>query len=362
MIAFDPHQDLGPRTAAGVAHGTLRWRPTMSLHPTTIPWCTYAANWQAGCSHASPGCDHCWAETTTARRLAPNPQAPARYHRGVTEGDSWTGRIEWDPQDLRDALNQLARMQRPCRIFLGDMTDLFHPQTPAEALEKFADYLGILTARWAPVQRHTFVLCTKRPEQLLAWQQEYFPAGLPDQVWALASVCCQGDADRMIPALLQVRGKVRGVSCEPLLGPVDLAPYLLSSDGFAATPDGPVHVDDGGSGLSWVIVGGESGPKARPMHPTWARGLRDQCEVLGTAVYFKSWGAWSPVKWSCCVDHERGLVTLGDDHRYPRRRMHEFPDGQLMARLVPGDFGDRLDDAKMRDNLDGRELREVPHA
>jgi protein gp37 len=218
--------------------------------------------------------------------MAPNPAAPSRYHCGVAAGDSWTGVIEWDPQDFNEAWSAIHRTRRPARIFLGDMTDLFHPASPRAALEALASALGR-----AP-ERHRYILCTKRPEQLLLWQREFFPDGLPETVWILASISTQADADRMVPTLLWVQARVRGVSAEPLLGHLNLLPYLFSTPAWRDVRHDRSH--DAKPALSWVIVGGESGPDARPMHPAWARRVRDQAVAAGVPYFFKQWGTWGP--------------------------------------------------------------------
>ena len=139
-------------------------------------------------------------------------------------------------------------------------------------------------------------------------------------VWLMATVCNQDEADRLIPILLEIPAAVRGVSIEPMLGPVNLMPHIFSEPGGEfRTHNGKrqircVKPSDGG--LHWVICGGETGPGARPMHPDWGRGLRDQCAAADVPFFFKSWGEWLPC--SQCADDpylERldPYTEIGDD-------------------------------------------------
>jgi protein gp37 len=155
-------------------------------------------------------------------------------------------------------------------------------------------------------------------------------------VWLGVSVEDQQWADIRIPALLATPAAVRWISAEPLLGPVDLV-QSINQDPLAA-----YHFRPGG--LDWVVVGGESGPGARPMHPDWARRLRDQCAAAGVPFLFKQWGAW--------VDEETGRNTIGEDSPVYRRtrgnnsvngdRMQVL-DQQLMVRVGKKAAGRELD-------------------
>lgn len=236
---------------------------------TSIEWATHTVNWLAGCTRVSPACQHCYAETMTAR-LAKMPQAPARYRDRVVEDRRWTGRISYDSAVLA---NGLGIVRRPgVRVFANSMSDTFHEHVPATSLTDLAEVIRALT----PSARGALMLLTKRPERMLAWQRKHFPAGLPAWVWVGCTVEDQQRADERIPVLLQVDAHVRYLSCEPLLGPIV----------FGA-------VGEGVALLSWVIAGGESGPKARPSHPDWFRSLRDQCAAANVPFHFKQWGEWA---------------------------------------------------------------------
>lgn len=269
----------------------------MSFHRTAISYADYAANWQAGCSHASPGCQRCWAERMSAR-LAANECAPDRY-RGlgaysyflrprvlaldnplaIVRDGHWTGNICWDRDAFERAWTQIDALRKPAAIFLGDMSDLFHEAAPATGLAALAGAL-----RRAP-GRHRYILCTKRPFRLLEWQRREFPSGLPASVIVLASVCCQTDADRMVPALLEVQAEFRGLSLEPLLERVELRPEWLP--GPAIMEPWALLGMTPRRGLHWLIVGAESGPGARPMSLAWVRSLRDQAQKAAAKFFYK---------------------------------------------------------------------------
>jgi protein gp37 len=182
------------------------------------------------------------------------------------------------------------------RVFCASMGDVFedHPQTGDARARLFTLIERTLWLDW--------MLLTKRPENIMDMIPIDWVPGLPDNVWIGTSVEDQQRADERIPALLDVPAQVRFLSCEPLIGPVDLQ-YVLGverMDVLESEPN-PWGVEmfatmQGrlGGGLHWVIVGGESGPGARPMHPHWARTLRDQCETAEVAFFMKQWGAWAP--------------------------------------------------------------------
>lgn len=275
------------------------------MSETKIEWATHTANWLAGCTKISPACQHCYAETMTAR-LATMPHAPARYREGVVSDRRWTGRIAYDADALRAAFDGLRNAKSPRRVFCNSMSDTFHADAPPESLADLAHAIRGLNQEYLltelPGRKGSFgeprvhsviMLLTKRPDLLLAWQREHFPDGLPPWVWVGCTVEDQRRADERIPSLLEVRAEVRFLSCEPLLGPIRLD-YVEHPDGswwgYLAGMDGDqTGYGMGGrtGGLSWIIVGGESGPGARPMHPEWARSLRDQCASAGVPFFMK---------------------------------------------------------------------------
>jgi len=261
-----------------------------------IEWTDATWNVVIGCDKVSPGCDNCYA-IRTAHRMQhnPNPAIAAAYAGTEADGD-WTGRINL----VEDRLDLPVRWTKPRRIFVNAQSDLFHPDVPDE-------FIARVWAVMARCQRHTFQILTKRHGRMRSLlNSDRFLDLMIDaikaqdvplmgdwplrNVWLGVSVEDQQRADLRVRALLGTTAAVRFLSCEPLLGPVDLTKAIEPN--FAASGWKDL------SGLDWVIVGGESGPGARPMHPEWARSLRDQCVDAGVAFHFKQWGEWAPAGYS----------------------------------------------------------------
>lgn len=228
----------------------------------------YTFNPWHGCVKVSPGCANCYA-LAIDRRFGRAVWGPAKTtpRMGMSE-NYWAQPRRWNEAALRDGT-------RP-RVFCASMADVFeeHPGV-VEWRKRLWETIGACDAM-------DWLLLTKRPENIMRlWS---FGLEWPN-VWFGTSVENQEQADKRIPELLKVPAKVRFLSCEPLLGPVDLTTdgYLSAGWTGAVLP-----------GISWVICGGESGPGARPMHPDWARSLRDQCVAAGVAFHFKQWGQFVP--------------------------------------------------------------------
>lgn len=241
-----------------------------------------------GCDRVSPGCDACYAITQANIRAAnPHPKVAAAFA-GLTErtdhGLDWTGRVNLLPERLE----QPFTWRKPRRVFVNSLADLFHDDVPTAFIAAVFDVM-----RRTP--QHTYQILTKRHARMRSLSHgATFGAGWPlPNVWLGASVEDQKWADIRIPALLDTPAAVRWISAEPLLGPVDLA-NVGPEPGFDALR----------SGLDWVVAGGESGPGARPMHPDWARSLRDQCQAASVPFFFKQFGAWGPAPWR--VEREPG--------------------------------------------------------
>lgn len=301
----------------------------MSTH-TTIEWTDATWNPVRGCSRVSEGCRNCYAERLAATRLAHTP-AYQGLATMTPDGPRWTGRVVFDPV----ALEQPLRWRKPRRVFVNSMSDLFH-----EGLtnEQIAALFGVMAA----CPQHTFQVLTKRPARMLHWfgfgidmrqcvlearctggvdigwplirNQWVEPRWPLPNVWIGVSVEDQATADARIPLLLETPAAVRFVSAEPLLGPVDLTGLRYELPGVVAVSTltrAPVMnalqgyaTNRGHTRLDWVIAGGESGPGARPMHPDWARSLRDQCAEAGVAFHFKQWGDWAPL-WDAYIEDAR---------------------------------------------------------
>lgn len=268
-----------------------------------IAWTERTWNPVIGCSKVSEGCRNCYA-IRMAHRLGANPQTP--QYKGLTQVKG--GKPEWTNKVycLEDRLLDPLSWKKPRMIFVNSMSDLFHEDVPDEFIDK-------VFAVMALCPQHFFQVLTKRPKRMAdylngvslvggtkgrtyRWDckadkyrtgdlNESIALEFPLQnVWIGTSIEDQETADERIPHLLQCPAVVRFLSCEPLLGAVYLT--RIHDDEIGATWD-VLEM-----GISQVIVGGESGPGARPMNPDWARSLRDQCASAGVPFFFKHWGEW----------------------------------------------------------------------
>lgn len=269
--------------------------------PTGIEWTEETLNPWVGCTPVSPGCANCYARRLVEGRLK------CRYLGGF-------GKLHFH----MERLEQLRHWTKPRMVFMWSMSDPFDDRVAPR-------YLFNTFREMAMAGQHTFQTLTKRPERM-NWIVTHFGNWWPSNVWAGVSVENQEWADKRLPLLAQVPAKVRFVSLEPLLGPVDLSPWLQRHHTMPGGELLPV--------LSWVIVGGESGPNARPMHPDWVRSIRDQCqEGGGVPFFFKQWGEWAPCGFipgleygQMVPDMQRigkkaaGALLDGKEHReWPRR-------------------------------------------
>ena len=224
---------------------------------SAIEWTHHTFNPWWGCTKVSAGCTNCYAETW-AKRYGHQVWGPRQARRTFSD-QHWQTPLKWNRQAL-------ARGER-MRVFCASMADVFedHPQIAFERQRLWRLIEATPALDW--------LLLTKRPEhmrQFAPWLDQW-----PLNIWAMTSVEDQAAAAERVPLLLDVPAAVHALSVEPLLGPLDLEPWLER--------------------LAWVIVGGESGSAARPLDPAWVRRLRDQCQEAQVAFFFKQWGAWAPV-------------------------------------------------------------------
>lgn len=259
---------------------------------TGIEWCDASFNPWWGCTKVSDGCKFCYADTLS-RRYGHDIWGP-KAERRFFGTKHWQEPLKWN----RDAEQEGQRR----RVFCASMADVFEQHMLPEVSGKQHEARCVL---WETIERTPWLdwlLLTKRPEHIrdmvpVRWLHEP-----PHNVWYGTSTENQEYADTRIPELLRVPAVVRFLSCEPLLGPVTLR---STPEGQRATTvrtwlEYNQRVQDGTfnpatySRIDWVIAGGESGPGARPMHPEWARSLRDQCQAAGVAFFFKQWGEWVP--------------------------------------------------------------------
>lgn len=252
------------------------------MSASKIEWTERTWNPIVGCSLKSPGCINCYAERQ-AHRLASNPATP--HYAGTTKmskrGPVFTGKVAMAPEST---LLEPLRRKKPTTYFVNSMGDLFHESIPDEWIDRVFDVM-------ARSPRHTFQILTKRAERMRDYSEDWL---LPN-VWLGVSAERQQEADERIPLLLQTPAAIRFVSAEPLIGQIMLRNITGKHPTSEPWHD---HFDalhpQAFPRIDWVIVGGESGHNARPMHPEWARSLRDQCEEAGVAFFFKQWGTYSP--------------------------------------------------------------------
>lgn len=294
---------------------------------SNISWTDATWSPVTGCDPISAGCKNCYAKREVEQRWSKNPKSV------------FFGRAFNDVQCHESALSQPLSWKKPRKIFVCPRADLFHDDVPFEFIDR-------VFAVMALAKQHTFQVLTKRPERMREYLSDLHPgskrvlsirtatapfmslAGNPawairfplPNVWLGVSVEDQDAANERIPLLLDTPAAVRWISAEPLLGPVSLrwlAAFPENSPNTATNPSGRTNHLDGLRRLDWVVVGGESGQKSRPMSPDWARGLRKQCADSGVPFYFKQWGEWIPM--------------LGQRDGVPVKQKIETTDGWIMG-------------------------------
>jgi protein gp37 len=335
-----------------------------------IEWTDATWNPIRGCSVVSEGCRNCYAMAVAARFsqrywkvwqgmtlissakqklteaqarnkvaneaahgvvMEARPSSEGQAYEGLAyrneSGAHWTGQVKL----IEEHLEYPLRWKRPRRIFVNSMSDLFHESIPFEWLTRIFHVM-------ARAGHHTFQVLSKRDmskriDEALRREVEHLcamdslGAGIHQEIiWPLpnvqiiASIEDQPSADQRIPWLMKTDAAVRGISAEPLLGPIDIA------------------FDREFDRLDWVIVGGESGPGARPMHPDWARSLRDQCVAAGVPFFFKQWGEWGSTTVGN-IGPDRNLDGDGPEWTAFRKHDHQFVEpGQKVGRAT-GDYG-----------------------
>jgi protein gp37 len=267
-----------------------------------IEWTHHTFNPWWGCVKISPACKHCYAETW-AKRVGSDvwgADAPRRFFSDA----HWRQPLKWNAESVLEGARR--------RVFCASMADVFEDRRD---LDLWRTRLWLLIEK---TQSLDWLLLTKRPEsvgRLVPWSDKW-----PPNVWLGTTAEDQASADLRIPALISHNAPVLFASCEPLLGPLDLSSWLDQQR------------------LHWVIAGGESGAKARPMNPDWPRSLRDQCVTAGVAFHFKQWGHWSPAMEPRSSKRKSTLI-----------HSHSGPDHWLTA--VGKDASGRVLDGSLWDQL-----------
>lgn len=324
-----------------------------------IEWTDHTFNPWIGCTKVSPACDHCYAEVSTPSRALGVAWGPHAERRRTSVGN-WAMPKRWNAQ--AEAFQ--AQHGRRQRVFCASLADVFDNAVDREWRDDLATLI-------LDTPNLDWLLLTKRIGNAGEMLGEMFLDGPPDNIWLGATIATQEEADRDIPKLLAVPAAKRFLSMEPLLSAVDLTPHLWGPTKLCddCTKDADCmcgYVPRGKFGndasLHWVIAGGESGANARPMHPDWARSLRDQCQAAGVSFFFKQWGEWGEVE----GDYQIGPEDAEGEGFKPGRDCAITPDGRVFADPndlpddVPGRWMERLGKKAAGRLLDGREWNEVP--
>lgn len=299
------------------------------MNKTSIEWTDYTWNPVTGCTKISQGCKNCYAETMTRR-----------FEK------SW-GHSFKEIKFHGERLESPGSIKKPSKIFVCDMSDLFHEEVDFNYIREIFQIIRTY-------DHHTYQILTKRIERVIEyqnwWNENYVvPHIWPDNVWLGTSCEDQATANERVPVLLQVPAAVRFLSCEPLLGPIDFH--------FQSNCMDYGHADFGCPGLDshklhWVIVGGESGRNARPMHPDWVRSIRDQCdEHRGANIpfFFKQWGEW--INYDQMPAHWQHKLRIGES-RWPIKAFES--DNGLIYHFH------QLGKSKSGNFLDGKQYLQFP--
>lgn len=257
-----------------------------------IEWTDATWNPTRGCSKVSEGCRNCYAMRQAIRQAKPGEAYEGLVHSVTGKGPQWTGKIRL----VEEALEMPLRWRAPRRIFVNSMSDLFHEGVPDLFIREVYAVAGL-------TPQHTYQILTKRPERAAELLPRLFgdAARAFPNVWLGTSVEDQAAADQRIPHLLNAPAAIRFLSCEPLLGPVDLGEVAerigtgstITFDALNPAPgrSTPLRRGDPRPAINWVIAGGESGPGARPFEVRWAHSLRSQCARAGVPFFLKQLGA-----------------------------------------------------------------------
>lgn len=317
---------------------------------TKIEWADKVWNPVTGCTKVSEGCRHCYAERMS-KRLAGRHGYPDLHPFKVT---MHPGRLD-----------EPVKWKKPARVFVCSMGDLFHEDVPDEYIAR------VLNVPMRGAHRHTYMILTKRPERARAWLEGFYngtgkavachgedgpiPTQPAHNVYIGVSVEDQETADERIPILLQIPAVKRFVSIEPVIDPVNISNYLPFAVHYDTIPHGncsdPARCDCKCEGclkdkighyrcLDWVILGGETGPGARPVHPNWMLTVRDQCQSAGVPFFFKQWGEWGN-------NYTPVIYKIGNPKQSVK--YHRWDDGTIVWRVGKKAAGCFCDDREYKE-------------
>ncbi len=266
-----------------------------------ISWTDNTFNYWIGCTKVSAGCDNCYAEREQDLRYgrAKWGKGNARY---LTSEANRRKPLQWEKQAIAEG--------RRIKVFTASLSDVFDEEVSDEWRDGLFEII-----RQTP--HLDWLVLTKRLAKMLRYVGSLPPGMIPENVWWGCSVEDQSTTNQRIIELLKLRKFVDDaplwLSIEPLIGPVDLTELQTVNGGRLHALGGTIVFGETDGScvrpIDWVVVGGESGPAARPMHPDWARSLRDQCVAAGVPFHFKQWGEWTPGE---NVNRTEGTVTVAD--------------------------------------------------
>ena len=259
-----------------------------------IEWTDHTFSPWWGCTPVSEGCENCYA-AAWANRYGFDCFGKGKPRR-LFGKKHWTDPIRWDRKAREIGVKK--------KVFSGSMCDVFDEEAPEGSRNAlFGQVLNTPNLIW--------ILCTKRPQNIPRMTPSYWwDVGFPGNLWMLVTAENQARVDERVPLILKVPAKVRGVSIEPMVGPMDIkhllphpfnrephSPWCEDCIGPHPSFDGwkQTREDNHGPFLDWVVLGFESGRGARPGHPDWARKVREDCQAAGVPFFFKQWGEWLPV-------------------------------------------------------------------
>lgn len=301
---------------------------------TSIEWCDKVWNPIVGCSIVSPGCTNCYAMKMAGRWRLKSDSIYSGLTKPSHGGPVWNGKLGLAGEQT---LAVPLRWRRPQRIFVNSMGDLFHKDAPDEWIDRVFAVMALAT-------QHIFIVLTKRPQRMREYISTWFerlgtretivdhptgrttfdrlvdfsvlPAILPN-VWLGVSAERQQEADERVPDLLATPAAVRFVSAEPLLGPIDFFKIKEETGQTFNALINKVGISFRGIRLDQIIIGAESGPRARPMEEQWARDIIEQCRFTGVAAFMKQFSG-------------AGGHAIKDTALFPEDlRIREFPGARL---------------------------------
>jgi protein gp37 len=311
-----------------------------------IEWTDHTFNPWRGCTKVSPGCKNCYAESLAKRFPETLGEWGDDGTRIIASEAQWKEPLKW---------NRAAELSgKRARVFCASMADVFEDRP--ELVEPRARFFSLIF----DTPHLEWLILTKRPENIMRLHP--FPKLRDAYNWNImwgTSVENQEQADVRIPELLKIPGR-RFLSCEPLLGPVDLT-KIYNPGGMMAFG----RFNCLNFGINWVIVGGESGPKARPMHPDWVRAIRDQCQTTGVPFFFKQWGEYRPS--SVEIYQDKQVSSPGTFSHWTIQsstNRKEVGKPSVHAELSNGKFVamERVGMEKAGNVLDGEVIQEFPDA